>query len=56
MRRRCLQVIKAVVHLSAAGATAAWYFETGERRAALAALRRALTTSFGTVCFGALVT
>lgn len=49
------QVIKNVVHLTAAGATASWYFSSVEHNAVGASFRRATTKSFGTVCFGSLV-
>ena len=49
-------LIKSVVHVTAAGATASWYFQTGEPKASVASFRRACTTSLGSVCLGALVT
>ena len=47
-----VQVIKNVVHVSCAGTAASWYFQTNERHPTRAALRRACTTSFGSVCMG----
>jgi len=48
-------VIKNVVHVTVAGATASWYFSSVERRPVAASFKRATTTSFGTICFGSLV-
>ncbi|RUS12904.1 plasma-membrane choline transporter-domain-containing protein, partial [Endogone sp. FLAS-F59071] len=49
------QVIFYVVHTTIAGVFASYYFlGSGERNPTLKSLRRALTTSFGSVCFGAL--
>eukprot|EP01047_Picozoa_sp_COSAG01_P012696 COSAG01_NODE_579_length_15238_cov_10.570183_9_plen_712_part_00 len=50
-----MQVIKNVVHVSAAGTAAAWFFQTGEPNATRASLRRALTSSFGSICLGSLL-
>jgi hypothetical protein len=44
-----------VVHVTAAGVAAAWYFQAIEPNAVTASLRRALTTSLGSICFGSLV-
>ena len=51
------QLIKAVLHCSIAGTVAAWYFLSPNvpREPTARALRRALTTSFGSLCLGALV-
>jgi hypothetical protein len=49
------QVIKNVVHMTAAGVAAAWYHQALEPHAVRHSLKRALTTSFGSVCFGSLV-
>ena len=38
-----------------AGTAASWYFQTNERHPTRAALRRACTTSFGSVCMGSAV-
>ena len=46
------QVIKNVVHVACAGTAAGWYFRTNERNPTRAALIRALTMSFGSVCMG----
>ena len=50
-----VQVIKNVVHVACAGTAASWYFQTNERHPTRAALRRACTTSFGSVCMGSAV-
>lgn len=50
-----VQVIKNVVHVTCAGTVASWYFVTNERRATLAAFRRSITYSFGSICFGSLI-
>ncbi|KPA77195.1 hypothetical protein ABB37_07110 [Leptomonas pyrrhocoris] len=53
------EVVNAVVHVTVCGVVATWYF-AGEEHLPLApvtmALQRAVTTSFGSVCFGSLVT
>eukprot|EP01052_Picozoa_sp_SAG31_P032174 SAG31_NODE_3500_length_4192_cov_2.220621_3_plen_230_part_00 len=48
------QVVKYVVHVTAAGAAATWYFQGAESHAVRLCLHRALTTSLGSICFGAL--
>ena len=50
-----VQVIKNVVHVTAAGTAASWYFVTNEKNPTMGALRRSCTFSFGSVCFGSLV-
>lgn len=52
-----LQVIKNVVHVTIAGAVASWYFQSDAAPddATKNALRRACTTSFGSICFGSLI-
>jgi len=51
------QVVMNVGHTTTAGAVAAWWLLPGYSRdsTTLASLRRALTTSFGSVCLGSLV-
>eukprot|EP01048_Picozoa_sp_COSAG05_P012616 COSAG05_NODE_1277_length_5304_cov_5.087992_5_plen_216_part_00 len=49
------QVVKNVVHTTAAGVAAAWYFQALEPDAVISSLKRTLTSSFGSVCFGSLV-
>jgi len=53
-----MQVAANVVHVTASGVFATWYF-VGEERCpsspTWANLKRAVTTSFGTICFGSLV-
>jgi hypothetical protein len=50
-------VIKNVVHVSNAGVVATWYFMSNNMPAnpSLQALRRACTTSFGSICLGSLL-
>ena len=50
-----VQVIKNVVHVTCAGTMASWYFMTNERNPTLAAFRRSLTFSLGSICLGSLV-
>jgi len=51
------QCIKAVLHTSVAGTIGSWYFLSPNvpRNSTGKALRRALTTSFGSLCLGSLV-
>jgi len=51
------QLIKAVLHATVAGTVASWYFLSPNvpRNPTGRALRRALTTSFGSLCLGSLV-
>ena len=51
------QLIKAVLHTTVAGTVASWYFLSPNvpRRPTARAARRALTTSFGSLCLGSLV-
>lgn len=54
------QVIKSVVHVTNSGVFAAYYFLEGSPQGvpsspALGSLKRATTTSFGSVCFGSLI-
>ncbi|EKF29999.1 hypothetical protein MOQ_006194 [Trypanosoma cruzi marinkellei] len=52
------QVVANVIHVTTAGVTATWYF-AGEGRMpknpTLASFKRAVTTSFGSICFGSLI-
>jgi len=50
-----LEVVKYVVHCTASGVTAAWYFTPDSHSPTMGSLKRALTTSFGSICFGALL-
>jgi hypothetical protein len=54
LKLACLVTAHQVL-VSVAGATAAWYFETNEAHPVRAALRRAVTVSYGSVCLGALL-
>ena len=52
------QVVINVVHVTASGTTATWYFfgrSNMPRDPSVASLRRAMTTSFGTICLGSLI-
>lgn len=52
------QVICNVVHVTASGTVATWYFAGANSmppNPSVASLKRALTTSFGSICFGSLV-
>ena len=49
-----VQVVKNVVHVTCAGTAASWYFQTADARPAMASLKRACTTSLGSVCLGSL--
>ena len=50
-------MVKNVAHVSVAGVAAAWYFDTQEEKEKplRASLRRALTSSFGSICLGSLL-
>ncbi|KAJ1500972.1 putative choline transporter, neither null mutation nor overexpression affects choline transport, partial [Coelomomyces lativittatus] len=52
-----LQVLKNVAHVTVAGAFASYYFSNPamDRFPTLNALKRALTTSFGSICYGSLI-
>eukprot|EP01094_Clydonella_sp_ATCC50884_P020501 TRINITY_DN426_c0_g1_i6.p2 TRINITY_DN426_c0_g1~~TRINITY_DN426_c0_g1_i6.p2 ORF type:complete len:306 (+),score=131.91 TRINITY_DN426_c0_g1_i6:1186-2103(+) len=52
-----MQVVRNVVHVTIAGAVASWYFQAdaSPTDATKNALRRACTTSFGSICFGSLI-
>jgi len=51
------QVVKNVAHVAVAGVAAGWYFDTQEegQKPLRASLKRALTSSFGSICLGSLV-
>jgi len=51
------QLLRAVVHATVAGTVASWYFLSPNvpRDPTSRSLRRSLTTSFGSLCFGSLV-
>lgn len=50
------QVVKNVAHVTVAGVAASWYFDTQEenQRPLRASLKRAVTSSFGSICLGSL--
>jgi hypothetical protein len=50
-------VVKNTVHVTVAGAVASWYFkaDASPAEATKNALKRATTTSFGSICFGSLL-
>jgi hypothetical protein len=54
-----MAVIKNVVHVTAAGVFASWYFLHGTvgvpPNPTLGSFKRATTTSFGSICFGSLI-
>ncbi|KDO25215.1 hypothetical protein SPRG_20793 [Saprolegnia parasitica CBS 223.65] len=50
-----LQVLRNVVHCTAAGTVGEWWFSPHPEGAARRALRRCVTTSFGSICFGSLI-
>lgn len=50
-----IQVIKAVVQTTVAGTIACWWFQPVRESPVRGSLFRALTTSFGSVCFGSLL-
>ena len=52
-----LTAIKNTVHVTVAGAVASWYFKADDTpaQATVHALKRATTTSFGSICFGSLL-
>jgi len=56
---RTTTVIKNVVHVTGAGVFASWYFLHGTvgvpPNPTLGSLKRATTTSFGSICFGSLI-
>eukprot|EP00698_Gefionella_okellyi_P004870 TRINITY_DN14502_c0_g1_i1.p1 TRINITY_DN14502_c0_g1~~TRINITY_DN14502_c0_g1_i1.p1 ORF type:complete len:485 (-),score=75.69 TRINITY_DN14502_c0_g1_i1:62-1516(-) len=50
-----VQVIMNVVHVTTAGVVASWYFQQVPVNPTLGAAKRALTTSFGSICLGSLL-
>jgi len=51
-------VVQGVVRVSVSGSVASWYFfgeQRGPSSPSLSATKRAMTTSFGSVCFGAMI-
>ena len=50
-----LEVIRNIVHVTASGAAASWFFFAGARAVTTNALKRACTTSFGSICLGSLL-
>jgi hypothetical protein len=50
------EVVKNVVHVTCSGTLAAWYFQVDQGNNPTAkAFKRAVTTSFGSICFGSLL-
>ena len=49
------QVVANVVHTTCCGATGAWWFQSYDPNAVHASFRRAMSTSFGSICLGSLV-
>ena len=49
------QVIRNVVHCTTAGTVASWWFIQSAPSPTLGALKRSLTTSFGSICLGSLI-
>jgi len=47
------QVCHYLMYVTVSGVTGSWWFGTGDRTPTLGALRRALSTSFGSIAFGA---
>ncbi|KAL4124479.1 hypothetical protein PRIC2_008077 [Phytophthora ramorum] len=50
-----VQVFKNIVHTTVAGTVATFWYHTESASAVSASLKRAMTTSFGSICFGSLV-
>lgn len=50
-----LFVVKNVVHCTTAGSVGSWWFVAAPQSPVWGALRRACTTSFGSICFGSLI-
>lgn len=50
-----LEVIRNVVHVTAGGAAATWCYHAEVRAVTKPALKRACTTSFGSICCGSLL-
>ncbi|KAF9165906.1 putative choline transporter, neither null mutation nor overexpression affects choline transport [Actinomortierella ambigua] len=49
------KVLTNIVHCTISGVFATYYFTPGSRATIMSSLKRACTTSFGTICFGALI-
>ncbi|TMW65203.1 hypothetical protein Poli38472_009370 [Pythium oligandrum] len=49
------QVIQNVLTCTTAGVVATWWYQPHAERATFASMYRALTTSFGSICFGSLI-
>ncbi|KAG4060414.1 hypothetical protein PC123_g4691 [Phytophthora cactorum] len=50
-----IQVFKNVVHTTIAGTVAAFWYQTESASTTTSSLKRAMTTSFGSICFGSLI-
>ncbi|TDH73303.1 hypothetical protein CCR75_007716 [Bremia lactucae] len=50
-----LQVFKNVAHTTVAGTVATFWYQAESKGATAASLKRATTTSFGSICFGSLI-
>jgi len=50
-----LQVVKNISHVTVAGTVATWWFSTDSKGATGSALKRSMTTSFGSICLGSLI-
>ncbi len=50
-----LQVLKAIVQVTTSGTLAVWWFQPKRLAAVRGSLFRAMTTSFGSICFGSLI-
>ncbi|KAF0686836.1 Aste57867_21396 [Aphanomyces stellatus] len=50
-----LQVLRNIVHCTAAGTIGEWWFSPDTHHAVHRAAHRAVTTSFGSICFGSLI-
>jgi hypothetical protein len=49
------QVVKNALNVVVAGSVASWWFNTGSSNVVGGALKRAFTTSFGSICMGSLI-
>lgn len=50
-----LTVVKNISHVTVAGTVASWWFHVESKGSTGSALKRSLTTSFGSICFGSLI-
>jgi hypothetical protein len=50
-----IQVVKNIAHVSIAGTVASWWFHSDHKGATASALKRAFTTSLGSICLGSLI-